>query len=61
MAVRRKLDLAGVKLKLVHWHGHGDAAQIPAELAFKVEAVVVPSHRVIHLDSCHKLLKLPQT
>ncbi|MFM7087473.1 MAG: nitrate reductase associated protein [Cyanobium sp.] len=24
MAVRRKLDLAGVKLKLVHWHGLSD-------------------------------------
>ncbi|MFN9548308.1 MAG: nitrate reductase associated protein [Cyanobacteriota bacterium] len=24
MAVRRKLDLAGVKLKLVHWHGLTD-------------------------------------
>lgn len=24
MAVRRKLDLAGVKLKLVHWHGLED-------------------------------------
>lgn len=25
MAVRRKLDLAGVKLKLVHWHGLSEA------------------------------------
>lgn len=25
MAVRRKLDLAGVKLKLVHWHGLSSA------------------------------------
>ena len=25
MAVRRKLDLAGVKLKLVHWHGLAEA------------------------------------
>ncbi|MEB3325220.1 MAG: nitrate reductase associated protein, partial [Cyanobacteriota bacterium] len=24
LAVRRKLDLAGVKLKLVHWHGLSD-------------------------------------
>ena len=24
MAVRRKLDLAGVKLKLLHWHGLED-------------------------------------
>ena len=28
MAVRRKLDLAGVKLKLVHWHGLSPAERL---------------------------------
>jgi len=49
MAVRRKLDLAGVKLKLVHWHGltgeerqrllawGDDAASLDAMRAWLVE------------------------
>lgn len=44
MAVRRKLDLAGVKLKLVHWHGL-EPSEREAVLAWPDDATAIAELR----------------
>ncbi|MEB3194236.1 MAG: nitrate reductase associated protein [Cyanobacteriota bacterium] len=58
MAVRRKLDLAGVKLKLVHWHGlsQGERERL---LAWSDDGPSLEALRLWLLERSHTLPQGP--
>jgi hypothetical protein len=58
MAVRRKLDLAGVKLKLVHWHGLS-MAERERLLTWRDDAAAIEALREWLLERSHELPEGP--
>jgi hypothetical protein len=60
MAVRRKLDLAGVKLKLVHWHGLTNEER-QRLLAWSDEGASLGALRQWLLERSHALPQGPAT
>ena len=60
MAVRRKLDLAGVKLKLSHWHGL-DGAEREQLLAWDDDPASIAALRQWLLQRCAALPPAPPT
>ncbi|MFN6354011.1 MAG: nitrate reductase associated protein [Cyanobacteriota bacterium] len=58
MAVRRKLDLAGVKLKLVHWHGLSSAER-QRLLAWPDHPAALEDLRLWLLERSHTLPQGP--
>lgn len=58
MAVRRKLDLAGVKLKLVHWHGLSSAER-QRLLAWPDHPAAIEDLRLWLLERSHTLPQGP--